>query len=504
MKFSFEVKESDLLGRIGTLRVGGKTLETPYMFPVVHPVMQQVPTDELRAMGFEGLMTNSYILHSRRKQEALREGIHKLLGFDGVFMTDSGGYQVLEYGNLGIGYADIASFQAGIGSDIAVTLDRPTGYPQTRPRAKETVDYSLKNAKATMDEFGDSKTVWVGPIQGGLHLDLVRKSAEALVEGGFQFLALGSPVQVMENYMFAELVKMVINARSAIPYSSPLHLFGAGHPLTMALAVALGCDTFDSASYVMFARTGRYMTRGGVLTLQSMKYLPCSCRVCSKTSVHELLELEEKDRTRLLSIHNLSTLKTELDVCKEAIVEGRLWDIVEERSMAHPKLRDAFVELSRFAGKLSQGTPALKERGLFVRSEEDIHRPEVLSAASRMKNVVRRRSSRAVIFVRNGSRDGRVGPEGRKSPPGYDPYFLHPIFGPYPAELDFTYPFNQTEVGPIESQYSPESAKKILKKAGYKTVRLQSEPARGIRQAKSRRSQRDASPSPRSSSARPR
>ncbi|HEV2226885.1 MAG TPA: tRNA guanosine(15) transglycosylase TgtA [Nitrososphaerales archaeon] len=504
MGFSFEVKESDLFGRIGSLKVSGKALETPYLFPVVHPVSQQVPTEELKAMGFGGLMTNSYILHSRRKEEALRDGIHKLLGFDGVFMTDSGGYQVLEYGNLDVDYSSIASFQSGIGSDIAVTLDWPTGYPQTSLLAKETVDYSLKNAKATMKEFGDSKTVWVGPIQGGLHLDLVQKSARALVEGGFHFLALGSPVQVMENYMFADLVRMIMAARSAVPYSAPLHLFGAGHPLTMALAVALGCDTFDSASYVMFARTGRYMTRGGVMTLRSMKYLPCSCPACSKTSVKALLELDQREMVKLLSVHNLFTLKAELDACKEAIVEGRLWDLVEERSMAHPMLREAFVELSRFSSALSAGTPIIKDKGLFIRSTEDLQRPEVQGTATRLRHAIRRSSNRAVIMIRDENRTRVEGKKTSKSPGAYDTYFLHSVFGPYPSELDFVYPFSQTEVGAVEYSISFAAATKTLKRWGYKTVRAAGASKNEPVKVTSRRNRRGASPSPRSSSARPR
>ncbi|MDG6910226.1 MAG: tRNA-guanine transglycosylase, partial [Nitrososphaerota archaeon] len=172
MTFSFEVRETDLLGRIGTIAVGGKTLETPYMFPVIHPVSQLIPTQELASMGYRGLMTNSYIIRSRRMEEALDKGIHSLLGYDGVFITDSGGYQVLEYGDLEIGYREVAEFQARIGSELAVTLDRPTGYPQSRPVAKSTVDYSFQNAKATLEEYGDRKTVWVGPIQGGLYGDL--------------------------------------------------------------------------------------------------------------------------------------------------------------------------------------------------------------------------------------------------------------------------------------------------------------------------------------------
>ncbi len=488
MAFSFEVRESDLLGRVGTIRVGGKALETPYMFPVVHPVSQIVPTSEMKAMGFGGLMTNSYIIYSRRREEALKEGVHRLLGFDGVFMTDSGGYQVLEYGDLEVGFSDVASFQSGIGSDLGVTLDRPTGYPQKRSVALETVEYSLKNAVSTLRKFGDRKTVWVGPIQGGLYLDLIRRSARSLVEAGFSSLALGSPVQVMENYMFADPVKMVMAAKRSIPYSIPLHLFGAGHPLTMSLAVALGCDTFDSASYVIFARTGRYMTHGGVLTLEKMKYLPCSCQICSRTSVRALLELEHAERTRLLAVHNLYVLKEELEACKEAISEGRLWDLVEERSMAHPRLREAFLELSRYSEDLMAGTPAMKDRGLFVRSSADLLRPEILGAQRRLARASRRDSSKALLTPNEGGR-----PKGRRG--GDDVYLQHPVLGPVPAELQFEYPFSQTEAGAMVPAVGVEESKRRLKRMGYRMVSVGKE-GRPKGRVRSRRSRRGASPSP--------
>ena len=495
MRFAFEVKESDLLGRIGTLRVGGKSLETPYMFPVIHPVSQIVPTKDLASMGFGGAMTNAYIILSRRKEEALREGIHRLLDFDGIFMTDSGGYQVLEYGDLGVGYGDVAAFQSGIHADLAVTLDRPTGYPQDRSTALRTVDYSTKNARATLKEFGDSETVWVGPIQGGLYGDLVKKSAASLTTAGFRFLALGSPVQVMENYMFAELVKMIMAAKRAIPYSMPLHLFGAGHPLTMSLAVALGCDTFDSASYVIFARTGRYMSRGGVLTLNEMKYLPCSCPVCAKSTVTELMELDHQERTRRLSMHNLYVLREELEACKEAISEGRLWDLVEERSMAHPRLREAFLELTKVSEELAAGTPPLKDRGLFVRSAGDLRRPELLMASKRLAQATKKRSETAAL-VHPGARR-------RNLPParGVDAYVSHPLFGPVPVELEFQYPFSQTEVGSMVPTVTAEESARRLRRAGYSRVRVE---GAGRVRSRRKRSRRSASPSPRSSSARSR
>ncbi|MBI3841001.1 MAG: tRNA guanosine(15) transglycosylase TgtA [Thaumarchaeota archaeon] len=495
MDFAFEVKETDLWGRVGTIRANGKVLETPCLLPVIHPVNQLVSTGELRSMGFRGLMTNSYIIHSRRREEAVKKGIHELFGFDGVFMTDSGGYQALEYGDLGMSYGDVAELQLAIGSEMAVTLDSPTGYPQARKRALETMEYSLRNAKATMKEFGDNRTTWMGPVQGGLHLDLVRRSAKGLVGAGFEILALGSPVQVMENYMFTDLVRMIVAAKKSIPYSVPLHLFGAGHPLTTPLAVALGCDTFDSASYILFARNNRYMTRGGVLRLESMKFLPCSCIACAKTSMKELMEIDARERTKLVAVHNLYILREEVEAAKEAIVEGRLWDLVEERSMAHPKLREAFYEFATYGHDMEFGTPTFKDKGLFLRSDEDLKRPEIIGARRRLKRALRVSESKARIVV-----PGPKGPPHRLhrsdgTEAGRDMYRIHPALGVYPAELDFVYPFTQTvSAGAGSGRSGLGQARSVLRKLGYASASVSTEPGKG---ARSRRSPRDASPSPR-------
>ncbi len=495
-KFSFEVKETDLFGRIGKIGVGGKDFETPYLFPVVHPVEQAVPIAELASMGFYGVMTNSYILKSRRREEALERGVHGLLGQDGVVMTDSGGYQVLEYGDLQEGYREMALFQADIGPEFAVTLDRPTGHPQGRKVAQDSVDYSLKNALRTLEEFGHRDTVWVGPVQGGLHLDLVRRSAKEMERAGFEFLALGSPTRVMENYLFADLVRMIVAVRKSVRYSMPLHLFGAGHPLTMSLAVALGCDTFDSASYILFARDGRYMAREGILNLRTMKYLPCSCPACSKTTVGELQELDRKEKTYRLSLHNLHILREIIERCKEAITEGRLWDLVEQDSFAHPRLRQAFVELSRNSAILAKGTPSLKDRGLFLRSREDFLRPEIALAGHRLKRVMKRNSSSALVLQAPGTQTSTRTKRQKRAKKGecVDVYGVHEALGVYPVELEFVYPFSQTVTSETEGGANVKQAVSVLRKRGYSRVGV------GLREkTRSRRSRREASLSARSS-----
>lgn len=464
---------------MGTLAVGRKEVETPCLFPVIHPVRQDLPPEELGRMGFNGLMTNSLILYARRREEAIAKGIHALLNFDGVFMTDSGGYQVLEYGDVDVGYSQIAGFQSEIGSELAVTLDRPTGYSTSRPYASETMRYSLKNALATIDEYGTSETEWVGPIQGGLFPDLLRKSAKGLLEGGFRFLALGSPTQVMENYRFTDLVRMILASRRAIPYSVPLHLFGAGHPLTMAFSVALGCDTFDSASYILFARKERYMTERGIQRLDQMSYLPCSCPACNSTNVRDLRDMKPSERTRLLALHNLYLLKTEANTCKQAIVEGRLWDLVEERAAAHPRVMEAFRAIAEDVEILADGTATMKDRGLLVRGDLDVHRPELETARARLEAATRRRGRRALVLLGDEPLAPGASGLGQSSliVDGFDLYKVHPCLGVYPAELDFVYPFTQTIAVDAFMDFSRvrNSATKTLRRLGYRSITFSTE-----------------------------
>src|SRR5208283_2413997 len=488
MPISFEVRETDLMGRNGVLTVGGKRVETPCLTPVIHPVSVDIPISKFKEMGFNALMTNSLITYRRRREEALEKGLHRMLGFDGVIMTDSGGYQVLVYGQQDITPSLIAEFQSSIGSDIAVTLDRPTGYSHSRQYAEETVQVSLRGARETMRKFGDSRTTWVGPIQGGLFGDLVGRSARALVRAGFEFLALGSPVELMENYLFADLVRMIVAAKKAMPYSMPLHLFGAGHPLTLPLSVALGCDTFDSASYILFAKQGRYMTERGTVLLEEMTYLPCSCPTCNRTTRSDLVLMGRDDRVRMLALHNLYLLRQDVLRCREAISEGRLWDLVEERAVVHPRVLSAFEEMAKHSDWLGAATPFLKERGLLIRSDTDLARPELKIASEHVRGVMTKsllsRKARKVggskgpgafLLISDDERPLARTPFNQKlqelmKEEPRDMYKLHPQLGPYPAELEFVYPFTQTVSDVKVSRKGIRDAILTLRKLGYSEI----------------------------------
>jgi 7-cyano-7-deazaguanine tRNA-ribosyltransferase len=371
----FEVRHSDLAARIGRLQTLHGVVETPAFVPVVHPVRQTVSTQFLKKMGFDLVITNAYITLRHYGDEARRRGIHDIINYDGAVMTDSGGYQVLEYGSVKVEPTMMAQFENDIKSDIPIPLDRPTGYGLEYEKAKEYVAITLKNALESLRVIDNNTgAIWIAPVQGAEHFDLVEYSARELDTMGFEMMALGSPVELMEAYEFAMLARMIVAAKRVIP-AKPIHLFGAGHPLTIPLAIALGCDTFDSASYMLYAKDNRYMTPNGTVRLDELAYLSCQCPVCSSHTVQELHKMETDMRTIEIAKHNLYILKAEVEAVKQAIMDGRLWEYVMQKSRAHPKLMEA-AQILKDVEMLEEGTPLFKEKAIFFYDPIDQHRPE--------------------------------------------------------------------------------------------------------------------------------
>ena len=397
----FEVRYTDLAGRIGKLKTPHGNLETPAFIPVIHPIRQTITPHFLKSLGFNAVITNAYITLRHYGDEARKRGIHDIIKYDGVIMTDSGGYQVLEYGSIDVEPTVMAIFENDIRSDIPVPLDKPTGYGLKYEKAKDYVEQTLENARETLNAIQGRKSkeiknnigneydkddtngaIWVGPIQGAEHSDLVKYSADALDKMGFNLMAIGSPVELMEAYEFSTLAHMIAIVKRAIP-AKPIHLFGAGHPITIPLAVALGCDMFDSASYILYAKDNRYMHSNGTTRLEDLSYLPCQCPICTTYSIKELFYMDRDSRTLEVAKHNPYILKAEVDAVKQAIMDGRLWEYVMQKARAHPKLMEA-IELLKTFEYIEEGTPIFKEKAVFFYDPIDQYRPE----AKRFRNIV--------------------------------------------------------------------------------------------------------------------
>jgi len=469
---SFELRDRDLLGRIGRLRTKSGYLETPAFMPVINPILQTLaPKRMRREFGCDIVITNSYIIRNHFGGVP-GLNVHRLLDYDGVVMTDSGAYQILVYGGVEVSQAEIMEFQKSIGSDIAVILDIPTGWDVPRSTVENTVAETLRRARDALPLIEGSDALWVGPVQGGRHLDLVAKSARLIGEMPYQIHALGSPTEVMERYMYPVLVDMTMTAKLNLPPERPLHLFGAGHPMIFAMSVAMGCDLFDSAAYALYAKDDRYLTSRGTAQLQDLQYLPCSCPICRGRAAHDLKDLPRGERQRLITEHNLHATMAEVSVVKQAIVEGGLWDLVEERSKGHPQLTSALSRLSAYSDKLEESSPGFKGHGVFYYDHHSANRPQVTRHQRRLKaNYGKPVGKDTVILLpapsakpfntypgflelkrRLGERAGSV-----------HFCFVAAPYGVVPELLAETYPLSQYEIAePLDSETLESTAGRVL------------------------------------------
>jgi len=442
----FEVEAKDLLGRVGRLRTRTREVETPALLPVLDPAKTLVVPREMEGMGVEAVMANAYLLKKRFGQRALEEGVHRFLGFSGAVALDSGAYQILRYGSIEEGPREVVVFEEDAAPDIAVILDIPTGSEASWERARYTVEETVRRADEAAAVRRRRDIIWVGPIQGGMHLDLVEHSAREMAKRPYPILALGSPTVVMEAYRYGLLVDMVMAAKRNIPPSTPLHLFGAGHPSMLSLAVAMGCDLFDSAAYALYARDGRYMTEEGTTRLEELDYFPCSCPACTTTKPRETRGMGIGERERFLARHNLYATLQEVRRIKQAVARGELWELLERRARSHPTLLEALIRLSRHTGILERYSPYPKQRGLFHFGRESLGRPELAGFRRRLERFLAgRRLSRCILLVHSGGdrlalSRGEFRRMGAKLSPRTPVFLLIPPLGPVPLELLDVYP----------------------------------------------------------------
>ncbi len=483
----FEVKNKDLLGRIGKIKTKSGVIETPLLLPVINPKKIEIqPKEIFDEFKFKALMTNAYILKKYFETDVIKSGIHNFLGFSGVIMTDSGGYQILRYGYVDVKPLEIFDFQEKIGSDIGVILDVPTGWGVSKNYAEWTVNETLKRAREIQNYLKNKHiTLWVGPIQGGNYLDLISFSARELSKIPFDIYAIGSPTEVMERYFFDFLVKMILTAKLNLPPNKPLHLFGAGHPFMFSFAVALGCDMFDSASYALYAKDERYLTETGTIRLKNLEYFPCDCPVCRNLTPKDLKEKEKSERTYLLMRHNLYVCWSEIQRIKQHIIDGKLWELLELRARAHPSLFKAFSLIAKFSKLFLKDTPLFKERGVFIFDNISVKRPEIISYREKLvENYGKPEEAEILLLL---------------PPPSTKPFhksrefklickfledadfnlkdfhicFYTAPFGVVPLEIDDVYPLSQFEVGkPFKGEVKIEVAKSIIRYIEGKPYKL--------------------------------
>ncbi|MDR1691002.1 MAG: tRNA guanosine(15) transglycosylase TgtA [Candidatus Methanoplasma sp.] len=449
----FEIVKRDGLARIGKFETRSGVLETPALLPVVNPKICTVTPKELyEEFGFKALITNSYIIKNTPdlKAKAQEVGLHKMLDFPGVIMTDSGTFQSHMYGEVEVTNEEMVEFQKSIGTDIGTVLDIFTEPYWTKEQTAESIEVTLERTQKACDMKGDMMIN--GVVQGSVYPDLREDCARKMAVMDVDVHPIGGVVPLMEQYRYLELVDVVMSSKKGLNPNRPVHLFGAGHPMVLALATLMGCDLFDSASYAKFARDDRMMFIDGTYRLQDMQSLDCNCPACRGLTLESLRKMGSKERMKVIARHNLYQITDELALVKRYVKEGRLWELAEMRCRAHPAMLDALRRLEEHQEFMERYDPISRDGAMFYTGSETRCRPVFRRYMSRIWDRYVPEMSKAALFYDEGSKPysrALAADFDRVRRSGYTPVVVSP-FGPVPAELDELYPIAQSLFPVIE------------------------------------------------------
>ncbi|MFN2628301.1 MAG: tRNA guanosine(34) transglycosylase Tgt [Gaiellaceae bacterium] len=352
----FTVTARDGAARAGILHTVHGDVPTPAFMPVgTKGTVKSVDPDELRAIGTEILLGNTYHLHFRPGDELIAElgGLHAFMGWDGPILTDSGGFQVFSLRDTllatdgdGVTFRSVydgsparftpesaAAIQTNLRSDVAMCLDicLPAGVP--RHELEEAVGRTTLWAGRQRHAPRSEGQLRFGITQGAADDELRRRSIEELVPLDFDGYALGGLSVGEDRETMFEAVGW---AAPLLPAAKPRYFMGIGDPEGILEVISRGIDMFDCVLPTRTARTGSALTWQGRLNLRNARFAHdaaaleegCSCPACargfSRAYIRHLVNQQELLGLRLLSLHNLHFLLDLTAGARAAIERGGL------------------------------------------------------------------------------------------------------------------------------------------------------------------------------------
>ncbi len=321
------------------------------------------------------MLGNTFHLHLAPGEELIagRGGLHRFMGWDGSLITDSGGFQVFSLAHGGVadeikgrrgevaggakveisergvafkslldgsdrflGPEESMAIQAALGSDIALAFDECTPFHADRDytaRSTERTHRWLERCLVWHEAEGPAGQAVFGIVQGGVHEDLRRQSAEAVSSAAIDGVAIGGTLGREKEEMRSVLGFTV----PLVPADAPRHLLGIGEVDDLLTGIALGIDLFDCAVPTRLARHGVALApepEGRFrLDLAKARFADddapiadgCPCEACSRHSrayLHYLARAKELTGARLLTLHNLTYMAELTDHAREAIEAG--------------------------------------------------------------------------------------------------------------------------------------------------------------------------------------
>lgn len=286
---TFTIAQTRGRARRGALRTMHGPVETPAYLPcATHGTVKSVSPQELKSLGLELILSNTYHLYLRPGIDRIEElgGLHKFMGWDRAIFTDSGGFQAFSLGKArdntlakttdeGIAFRShidgsrhfftpekVVHYQEQLGVDIATCLDVCNGFPETEVRVRWGVDLTNRWAERSVKARTKKNYFQYGMIQGSIYPELRRSSAAFLRDLPFDGFAIGGNMYTF-GAPLTELAKekpamweMIDLLDDLLPKDKPRHLLGVGEPADIIEGVKHGIDTFDCVMATRIARNG--------------------------------------------------------------------------------------------------------------------------------------------------------------------------------------------------------------------------------------------------------
>ena len=228
--------------------------------------IRHLASDDVERLGAEVILANTYHLMLRPGAEVVASlgGLHGFAGWDGHFLTDSGGYQIFslepELDDGGATFTSTydgsthvltperaAEVQALIGADIQMVLDVCPSSVADASVLRSAVDRTALWAQRGRRTFLDhpdaaDRQCQFGIVQGGTDALLRAESAERTVALDFDGYAVGG-LSVGEDR--GEMLHGLDACMGLLPADQPRYFMGLGDPVGIVESVARGVDMFD-------------------------------------------------------------------------------------------------------------------------------------------------------------------------------------------------------------------------------------------------------------------
>jgi queuine tRNA-ribosyltransferase len=352
----------DGLARRGSLDTGHGNIETPFFMPVATvAAMKGLESSQMMDLGAQLLLSNTYHLHLRPTSELVREagGLHDFMNWHGPMLTDSGGFQVFSLARIRkiteegvkfnshidgkeifMGPEESMQIQLNLGADIIMAFDECKA-PDTKEAVKSSMELTtiwskqskeyVKKMQAEDETLPTKNQQLFGIIQGSIFPELRKKSAEDLINIGFDGYAIGGlSVGEKEEVMY----DMVDATLPYLPEDQPRYLMGVGTPVNIVEAVSRGVDMFDCVLPSRNARHGALYTSQGMINIRNAQYKndftsldpDCDCQTCTQYTrayLRHLLVAGEYLATPLLVRHNIAYYLNLMKNIRKSIEEGR-------------------------------------------------------------------------------------------------------------------------------------------------------------------------------------